>query len=504
MDQQVNRDPRARVKPLVACLAIALGVAGGFGGSSTAVASDPATPWQSFPYTTNPRGARHALHGDLLAPAGAKGVANESPRRPDGAANIPVTNCNDDGPGSLRDAVQNIAISGDTVDMTGLQCSTITLTSGAIIVGSDDLTIVGPGTDMSSVTINANHDSEIFVHLGTGTLTLESMTVLNGGKYAAGEAYAFGGCVYSTGNVSLITTGVKYCVASADGDGIAKGGGVFAARSLSVLSSVISGNEARSAESFALAGGVYAKELLVVNYSWLHDNTASAAELGNSIGGAIRSKGDATILNSTISGNAADLAAGVELLGNYSTRDLEVGNTTIYGNYAYQSTHGSGLYVGADAVISNCTITGNVSKKSSDQRQGTGLKIGGYSSTTLESSIVSANLLYTGASFLPDDIGVAHALLAGGTNNLVGFSTQLLPADTIRAYDPGLGPLTTGNGGPTPTMIPLPGSPALNTGNNVLNHLYDQRGPGYPRVIGRPDIGAVESDTIFASGFEPE
>ncbi|MET0231590.1 MAG: choice-of-anchor Q domain-containing protein [Rhodanobacteraceae bacterium] len=442
--------------------------------------------------------------GDLLAPGGAEGVADKAPGRPDGAANIPVTNCNDDGPGSLRDAVQNVAISGDTVDMTGLACSTITLTSGTILVASDDLTIIGPGNDMSGVTIDAGHNSEIFVHVGAGTLTLESMTVLNGGKYVAGDDYAFGGCVYSAGNVSLIATGVKYCVAAADGDGLAKAGGVFAAHSLSVLSSVISGNEARAAASFALAGGIYAKESLVVNYSWLHDNTASAATLGNGVGGAIRSKGDVTILNSTISANTADQAAGAELLGNYSTQDFEVGNTTIYGNYAYQSTHGSGLYVGGDAVISNCTITGNVSRKSSDEKQGTGLNIAGYSTTRLESSIVSANLLYTGANFLSDDIGVRHGLLAGGTNNLVGSSTQLLPADTIRSYDPGLGHLTSGNGGRTPTMIPLPGSPALNTGNNVLNRLYDQRGPGYPRVIGRPDIGAVESDTIFASGFESE
>ena len=39
-----------------------------------------------------------------------------------------VTNCNDSGSGSLRNTVAS-ALSGDTIDMTGLTCSTILLTS---------------------------------------------------------------------------------------------------------------------------------------------------------------------------------------------------------------------------------------------------------------------------------------------------------------------------------------------------------------------------------------
>ena len=45
-----------------------------------------------------------------------------------------VRNCNDQGSGSLRNAVSN-ASSGDTIDLGQLHCSTITLTSGAIEIG---------------------------------------------------------------------------------------------------------------------------------------------------------------------------------------------------------------------------------------------------------------------------------------------------------------------------------------------------------------------------------
>src|SRR5690242_410372 len=55
-----------------------------------------------------------------------------------------VTNCADDGgPETLRAAVA-AAASGDTVDLTALTCSTITLIEGQIDVHVDDLAIAGP------------------------------------------------------------------------------------------------------------------------------------------------------------------------------------------------------------------------------------------------------------------------------------------------------------------------------------------------------------------------
>ncbi len=48
-------------------------------------------------------------------------------------------------------------------------------------------------------------------------------------------------------------------------------------------------------------------------------------------------------------------------------------------------------------------------------------------------------------------------------------------------------------GGPTLTKKPLPGSPLIDAGSTLPLSLYDQRGPGYPRLIGTAmDVGAVE------------
>jgi hypothetical protein len=53
----------------------------------------------------------------------------------------------------------------------------------------------------------------------------------------------------------------------------------------------------------------------------------------------------------------------------------------------------------------------------------------------------------------------------------------------------------------------MSGSAAIDAGNNDANVSFDQRGTGYPRVIGdAPDIGAYEldaSDIIFDNGFDP-
>jgi hypothetical protein len=77
----------------------------------------------------------------------------------------------------------------------------------------------------------------------------------------------------------------------------------------------------------------------------------------------------------------------------------------------------------------------------------------------------------------------AGGLVNGANGNLVGVN-------------PELGPLAS-NGGPTQTIVPLPGSPAIDHGSNafVTPGETDQR--GFPRIAnGTVDIGAVEVQDI--------
>jgi hypothetical protein len=65
--------------------------------------------------------------------------------------------------------------------------------------------------------------------------------------------------------------------------------------------------------------------------------------------------------------------------------------------------------------------------------------------------------------------------------------------DPFLSGDPNLGPLQD-NGGPTFTQALLPGSIAIDAGdNNFIPSFYDQRGPGFDRIVnGAVDIGAFE------------
>src|SRR5439155_18199838 len=73
-----------------------------------------------------------------------------------------------------------------------------------------------------------------------------------------------------------------------------------------------------------------------------------------------------------------------------------------------------------------------------------------------------------------------------------GFVAADLVGSAAGPIDPKLGPLQN-NGGPTLTMALLPGSPAIDAGDNTNAPPYDQRGPGFPRIVnGKIDIGAFE------------
>src|SRR5207248_1139069 len=88
-----------------------------------------------------------------------------------------------------------------------------------------------------------------------------------------------------------------------------------------------------------------------------------------------------------------------------------------------------------------------------------------------------------------------------GRGNLIGVSSGLAGivdgtdgnhAGTAAVpIDPKLGPLQD-NGGPTPTLAPLPGSPALDAGVDAAS-TTDQRGGSYLRKYGAAvDAGAYE------------
>jgi len=446
-----------------------------------------------LPRTSLP--ARALLAGVLGAAAAAAPCAATAPST---AARWVVVNCDDDGPGSLRTAVRDLAASGDTIDLSQLACSTITLTTGAIATGLDDLTLVG---SEAGIGISGDDRFPVAVHLGSGTMSFRHVSIVHGYKYNGTDA-ARGGCIYSLGSVALNDVTLAYCVAH--GPTAAAGGGVFAAGNLVMIDSIITGAAARTDGGGAQGGGAMVGGVLAAKYSALTNNVASAqAGPGFSSCGAAAA-GGASVIGSSIVGNVADYFGGLCANDANAATPLVVRNSTVSDNAslgASPSTGGTGINAQGALVLANSTVSHNTQAASGDS-------VGVYvrTSAAIDSSIIANNVAGSGAAVHGADLGGGPSATVAGSHNLIQVSTLALPPDTLNA-DPQLGQIGVHLGGRPTAYVRTPanGSPVVDAGSNPFDLEFDQRGAPYLRISAAAvDIGAVElqRERIFADGFD--
>ena len=205
----------------------------------------------------------------------------------------------------------------------------------------------------------------------------------------------------------------------------------------------------------------------------------------NVFGGGIYNDGTLSLVNCTVSGNGAEEDLGSAYGGGvYNAGTLFLLNSTVSGNSASGESYGGqpyggGIYNAGNLAAENSTITANTSARGSG--------IGTTGALTMRNTIVAGN---DGAPDGPD----LYGNLTSSGHNLIGSSSggSGFTDTDLLDVDPRLGPLQD-NGGPTQTHALLPGSPAIDAGDNTDAPPCDQRGPGYPRIVnGTIDIGAFE------------
>jgi hypothetical protein len=435
-----------------------------------------------------------ALAGSGLSPSVSAGGA-----RPRGQVHV-VENCNDSGAGSLR-AAYGSALDSETVDLSQLTCSTITLASGPIVSAPATGYVTLQGPQGSQLTIDGNHLDRVIVHNGT-RVAVHDLRVVGGVTHSANG----GGCIYSSGDVALLQSTVTDCEASTSGLTKAIGGGVRAVRAAVLRRSRVTGNRAQADGADAEGGGVHALYMLTGFQNTISDNIADTDVGHFARGGGVFAAEYLRLDATTLSGNRAGNGAGAYVGSSTQFVTPNLVNVTLSGNQA--SGAGGGLFAADGVEIYNSTITGNTAVFDF----GAGVYLAG-GNLQLHSTIVANNS--TGAGLNAADIGGHAGATVGGSHNLVIASTLALPADTIDSQ-PMLAALAD-NGGGVLTHALQGGSPAIDAGANPRGLHTDERAFVCPpvgqcasaeRTLGAAtDIGAFESgapDRIFDDGFDPE
>jgi hypothetical protein len=406
-----------------------------------------------------------------------------------------VSNANDSGGGSLRQAILNANFQAgpNTVTFDAAffsSAKTITLAS-ALPTISEAVTITGPGANLA--TVNGGGLGSIFViddKLATfADISVSKLTLTNG---KAGS----GGAINSLENLTLSEVVVS-------GNTANNGGGVYVSSgaNLTISKSTVSGN---STNTGGFGGGLY---FIGAGTLTISDSTFSGNSSTNRGGGAVLS-GKAIITGSTFSANVSSAGAALQIFN--GTSDVTITNSTFANNKANDPTaiaDGGAIRWGAGKLaISNSTFAGNEANTGKD---GGAIVIAGTGLTLdLTSSIFATNLGTTAPDiFLPATstgvtinanntlIGVADGLTLTGSNNLTGTTgTPLDPLFDVAGL--------TNNGGLTQTIGLQATSPAKNTGSNPLGLFTDQRGGAFSRNSGgNPDIGAFEIQVAAPPAF---
>lgn len=221
--------------------------------------------------------------------------------------------------------------------------------------------------------------------------------------------------------------------------------------------------------SFISGGGVWNGNIVRLHHSTITDNQASNGS--SSGGGILNSIGAvAEVEASTISRNTASTAGG----GIANSGIISLTNSTVSGNHA---DGGGGLYNWQTAVIRFSTFSEN----------------GALQGGNIFAQSETISLTHT---LITDFDGGANCGFAASTIVSLGYNMDsddtcnlTQPTDQPDA-EPMLGPLQA-NGGATETHALLPGSPAIDAGDNGLCPATDQR--DIPRPFGAAcDIGAYE------------
>lgn len=397
------------------------------------------------------------------------------------ASTLAVTNTNDSGAGSLRQAIIDANANSDSNVIELSATGTIDLQSPLPTLNTD-MTINGPGADELTVRRDGGGEYGIFVVPSGSAVSISGLTISNG--YAPGDSLPGGGGIYNLGELELTDSTVSGNHTNNFGGGIlnswqdATHYGVAELDNVTVIDN----------STFFLGAGVMNDGEMTITNSTVSDNGPA------SYAGGVYNDGTLTMSGSTVSGNNGG-AQGGGFMNDYQGT-ATITNSTISGNVVgSQSTAGSpggGIYNtnGSVLTLSDSTVTNN------SANFGGGIQNDGDSTATIGGTIVAGNTAFNPTNHTSSDVFGDFASqgynLIGRTDDASGFDGPGdLTGTAVSPLNPVLRPLA-GNGGPTKTHALSRKSPEVNMGDPTCPPpATDQRGLIRPQGA-RCDIGSYE------------
>ena len=358
---------------------------------------------------------------------------------------VTVMNNADDGAGSLRKALNTVCVDGTVTFSDTLTGQTIALLSGPLTLGKN---VTIDASAAPGLTLSGNDTDRVFIVNAGTTATVKHLTVTDG------YGWQLGGGILNNGSLTLDHVNVTgNTMATNAGDYWQGGGGIYSGdgATLQLIDSSVSNNHAAWS-----GGGIYS----FFNTTTTIIRSTISGNVSSDVGGGIRSLGDFTIIDSTISGNTA---------------------TGWHGGAIFQTD--------GDIIITNSTITNNIAPDWAPSTLFIGQFGGGFvPKLTLTNTIITGNRWYACEKFASGTVG---NVVSGGHNLVQDDSCNPAASDLIGA-NAQLGPLAD-NGGPTLTHALLPGSPAIDGGDDAACSATDQRGITRPQGT-HCDIGSYEAE----------
>ena len=314
----------------------------------------------------------------------------------------------------------------------------------------------------------------------------------NGGNGGVGAA-AKGGAIFSLGTLTVMDSSFinNSVIAGAGGSGGTNGTGAGG----------IPGSGARGGE--ASGAGIYSTQRVTIARSTFDANAATGGAGvaggmlsngngqtgptgGASFGAGVFTTGGGAVTNSTFFANVATGGAG----GNGGAGNLNAGNGGNGGTATGGGFYSTGTVAVVNCTFSSCAAVGGTNGLAGSSGAGGspgslgasrgGDLANGSGAFTLMNSIIASNLAG----------GNGFGTIIDASNNISSDASIALGPGSRKSIDARIGVLAD-NGGPTETIAPLAGSPAIDDTNILVFPPTDQRGIARPGGKA-PDIGAYE------------